>query len=241
MQANRNGFFYVLDRTNGKLLSATQFAKKVNWASGVDMKTGRPIDTPMTAALRKTEEQTDFIDVWPSAFGGKNWMPMSFDPGRKLAYLNTINLGMKVKYVKQAYAGGPNWYLGLELGGFPAPEDGVRGSLVAWDPLAGKPVWEVPTKAPNWSGVLSTAGGLVFTGAQTGEFMAFDSGTGKKLWQFQTGSGITGLPITWERNGRQYITVLSGAATVYAALAGDPELANVPAGGSVWTFALMDN
>jgi alcohol dehydrogenase (cytochrome c) len=241
MQANRNGFFYVLDRTNGKLLSATQFAKKVNWASGIDVKTGRPIDTPMTAALRKTEEQTDFIDVWPSAFGGKNWMPMSFDPGRKLAFMNTVNLGMKVKYVKQAYAGGPNWYLGLELGGFPPPEDGVRGALVAWNPLTGKRVWEVPSKAPNWSGVLSTAGGVVFTGAQTGEFMAFDSRTGKKLWQFQTGSGITGLPISWERNGKQYITVLSGAATVYAALTGDPELANVPAGGSVWTFALMGN
>jgi len=89
------------------------------------------------------------------------------------------------------------------------------------------------------SGVLSTAGGVVFTGAQTGEFMAFDAKTGKRLWRFQTGSGITGLPIAWERNGKQYITVLSGAATVYAALAADPDLANVPAGGSVWTFALM--
>ena len=238
MQANRNGFFYVLDRSNGKLLSATQYAKKVNWASGIDMKTGRPIDTPMTAALRKTEEHTEFIDVWPSAFGGKNWMPMSFDPGRKLAYFNTINLGMKVKYVKQTRPGGPNWWLGLELGGFPAPEDGMRGSLVAWDPATGKKVWESPSKTPYWSGVLSTGGGLVFTGAQTGEFMAFDAATGEKLWQFQTGSGITGLPITWERNGKQYITVLSGSATVYAALAGDPELANIPAGGSVWTFAL---
>jgi alcohol dehydrogenase (cytochrome c) len=238
MQANRNGFFYVLDRTNGKLLSATQFAKKVNWASGIDTKTGRPIDTPMTTALRNTEQQADFIEVWPSAFGGKNWMPMSFDPARKLAFFNSINLGMKVKYVKQERPGGPNWWLGLDLGGFTAPEDGMRGALVAWDPVSGKKVWEVPSKAPNWSGVLSTGGGLVFTGAQTGEFMAFDAATGKKLWQFQTGSGITGLPITWERNGKQYITVLSGSATVYAALAGDPELANIPSGGSVWTFAL---
>jgi len=128
---------------------------------------------------------------------------------------------------------------GLELGGFPPPDDGLRGSLVAWDPVAGKKVWEVNNKSPFWSGVLSTAGGVVFTGAQTGEFMAFDAKTGKRLWRFQTGSGITGLPIAWERNGKQYITVLSGAATVYAALAADPDLANVPAGGSVWTFALM--
>ena len=238
MQANRNGFFYVLDRTSGKLLSATQFAKKVNWASGIDMKTGRPIDTPMTATVRKTEQASDFIEVWPSAFGGKNWMPMSFDPGRKLAFVNTINLGMKVKYVKQDKPDGPNWYLGLELGGFADPDDGNRGALVAWNPVTGKKVWEVANKSPFWSGVLSTAGGVVFTGAQTGQFMAFDSATGKKLWQFQTGSGITGLPIAWERNGKQYVTVLSGAATVYGALAGDPDLANMPAGGSVWTFAL---
>ncbi len=239
MQANRNGFFYVLDRTSGKLLKANQFAKKVNWASGIDLATGRPIDTPMTAAVRKTEEQTDFIDVWPSAFGGKNWMPMSYDPGRRLAFFNTVNLGMKIKYVKQARPGGPNWWLGLELGGFPAPEDGMRGSLVAWDPVTGKKVWEVDSKAPNWSGVLSTASGLVFVGKQTGEFKAYDAGSGKELWSFQTGSGISGLPIAWEHNGRQYITVTSGAATVYGALAGDPELANIPAGSSLWTFALM--
>jgi alcohol dehydrogenase (cytochrome c) len=238
MQANRNGYFYVIDRTSGKFISGTQFAKKVNWASGIDA-SGRPIDTPMTAAVRKTEQQTDFIEVWPSAFGGKNWMPMSYDPTRKLAFFNTINLGMKVKYVTQTRPGGPNWWLGLELGGFASPEDGMRGSLVAWDPVAGKKVWEVPSKAPNWSGVLSTASGLVFVGTQTGQFKAYDAANGKEVWSFQTGSGITGLPIAWEHKGRQYITVTSGAATVYAALAGDPELANVPAGGSVWTFALM--
>ncbi|WP_280156050.1 PQQ-dependent dehydrogenase, methanol/ethanol family [Piscinibacter sp. XHJ-5] len=240
MQANRNGFFYVLDRTNGRLISATQFARKVNWATGIDKATGRPIDTPMTATVRQTEEMKDFIEVWPSAFGGKNWMPMSYDPARRLVFLNTIDLGMKVKYVKQERPGGPNWYLGLELGGFVAPDDGNRGALVAWDPAAAKPVWRVPSKAPYWSGVLTTAAGLVFTGAQTGEFMAFDQKSGNRLWSFQTGSGITGLPITWERDGKQYVTVLSGSATVYGALAGDPELANVPAGGSVWTFALTD-
>lgn len=238
MQANRNGFFYVIDRSNGKLISGTQFARKVNWASGIDKASGRPIDTPMTAMVKKTEEMPDFIEVWPSAFGGKNWMPMSYDPGRKLVFLNSIDLGMKVKYVKQDRPGGPNWYLGLELGGFVDPSDGNRGALVAWDPVAAKPVWTVRNKSPFWAGVLSTASGVVFTGSQTGLFLAFDSKTGKKLWSFQTGSGISGLPIAWEKNGREYITVLSGAAQVYGALAGDPDLANVPAGGSVWTFAL---
>jgi alcohol dehydrogenase (cytochrome c) len=239
MQANRNGFFYVLDRSTGKLVSAQPFARKINWATGIDMASGRPIDTPMTAALRKTEEQTDFIEVWPSAYGGKNWMPMSFDPGRKLAFFNSIDMGMKVKYVKQARPGGPNWWLGLELGGFVPPADGLRGALVAWDPVANKKVWEVPSKTPHWSGVLSTASGLVFVGTQTGEFRAHDARDGKQLWRFQTGSGISGLPIAWEKDGKQYITVTSGAATVYAALAGDPELANVPAGSSLWTFALQ--
>jgi alcohol dehydrogenase (cytochrome c) len=239
MQANRNGFFYVLDRRSGKLISATQFAKKVNWASGVDAQSGRPIDTAMTAQVRKTEAMPEVLEVWPSAFGGKNWMPMSFDPQRRVAYLNTINMGMKVKYVKPEYKQGA-WYLGADLAGWADPEDGMRGALVAWDPVAGKKLWEVPSKSPNWAGVLSTAGGVVFTGSQTGELMAFDATSGKKLWGFQTGSGISGLPITWERDGRQYLTVLSGSAQVYNFLGGDPNLANVPAGGSVWTFALMD-
>jgi alcohol dehydrogenase (cytochrome c) len=239
MQANRNGFFYVLDRRNGKLLKADQFAKKVNWASGIDLKTGRPIDTPMTVKIRVTEEMKETVDVWPSAFGGKNWMPMSYDPTRRVAYFNTINQGMTVKYVKQERPGGANWWLGLELAGFPAPEDGNRGSLVAWDVAAGKKLWETNAKSPNWSGVLSTATGLVFTGTPTGQFKAFDSKTGKEVWSFQTGSGITGLPIAWEHQGKQYITITSGAATVWAALSGDPELTNVPGGGSVWTFALQ--
>lgn len=238
MQANRNGFFYVLDRTNGKFLTGTQFARNVNWATGIDPKTGRPIETPQTVAVKKDMAGGREIEAWPSAYGGKNWMPMSFDPQRKLVFMNTVDLGMKVKYVEQKKPGGPNWWLGLELAGFVSPADGMRGSLLAWDPVSGRKVWEVRSKTPHWSGVLSTASGLVFAGSQTGRFFAVDAASGKELWGFQTGSGISGLPIAWEKDGRQYITVMSGAATVYGALAGDPELANVPAGSSVWTFAL---
>lgn len=239
MQANRNGFLYVLDRTDGKLISAAPFAKKINWASGIDMKTGRPIDTPMTQEVRRNVEMKDMVEVWPSAFGGKNWMPMAYDPTKRRAYMNTINLGMKVKYAKPEYKQGA-WYLGLDLGGFIGPEDGNRGALLAWDPVANRKVWEVPLRSPNWSGVLATGGGLVFTGAQTGEFMAFDATSGRKVWQFQTGSGISGLPVTWEHRGRQYITVASGAATVYGALAGDPAIGGAVPGSSLWTFALLD-
>lgn len=238
MQANRNGFFYVLDRRSGRLLKADAFARKINWASGIDLASGRPKETELTKRVRSSPDSGSELEVWPSAYGGKNWMPMSYDPGRHLAFFNTVNLGMKVKYVPQQRPGGPNWWLGLELGGFVDPDDGQRGSLVAWDPAAGRKVWEVPLKSPHWAGVLSTATGLVFTGTQTGQFKAYDAASGRELWSFQTGSGISGLPIAWERDGHEYITVTSGAAHVYGALAGDPELANVPAGGSVWTFAL---
>lgn len=237
IQANRNGFFYVLDRTNGKLLKANQFVKQVNWASGIDMKTGRPIDTEITKTVRTTVEMKDHVDVFPSVFGAKNWQPMSFHPGTGLAYANTMNFGWKYKTVKPEYKQGA-WYLGVDIGGWVEPKDGNRGYLSAIDPVTGKTKWEVATKVPFWSGVMSTAGNVVFTGAQTGEFLAYDATNGKKLWQFQTGSGITGLPITWEHKGKQYVTVTSGAATVYAALGADPNLPQMPAGSSVWTFAL---
>ncbi|MES2238007.1 MAG: PQQ-dependent dehydrogenase, methanol/ethanol family [Pseudomonadota bacterium] len=237
MQANRNGYFYVIDRTNGQLLRANQFAKKLNWANGIDMKTGRPIESEMTKKVKASLESEEFYEVWPSAFGAKNWAPMAFDPKRNLAYVNTVNMGMRFKTTKPEYRRG-TWYLGIEMGGFPAPEDGKRGALRALDPLTGKPKWSIELDTPYLSGVLATAGDLVFVGAMTGEFLALDSDTGKKLWSFQTGSGITSLPITWERNGEQYITVVSGSANLYQAISADPNLANVPPGSSVWTFKL---
>ena len=116
----------------------------------------------------------------------------------------------------------------------------VRGYLKAVDPMTGKSKWEAPYRSPNWSSTLSTASRLVFTGVMTGEFQALDADTGKVLWSFQTPSGILGQPVTWERDGKQYVTVMSGIGGVYALRAGDPNLANVPAGASIWTFALFD-
>ncbi len=237
LNPNRNGFFYVLDRTNGKLLAANQYGKKVNWATGIDLKTGRPIDTPMTTMVRTTEEMKEHVDVWPNVFGTKNWQPSSYNQKTGLVYANTLNFGWKYKAIKPEYKQGA-WYLGVDIGGWVEPADGNRGYLSAIDPVTGKTKWEFPTKVPFWSGVVSTAGDLVFTGAQTGEFMAFDAQNGKKLWEFRTGSGISGIPITWERNGKQYVTVTSGTATVYAALGGDPALPPIPSGSSIWTFAL---
>jgi len=111
--------------------------------------------------------------------------------------------------------------------------------LGAIDPMTGKSKWEVPSDIPRFSGVLSTAGGVVFTGRLTGEFEAFDAKSGKKLWQFKTGSGIEGQPVTWEQDGVQYVAVTSGIGGVYSLFSGDARLAKVPAGGSLWVFALQ--
>lgn len=233
MQANRNGFFYVLDRTNGKLLKANPFVDKINWAERIDMASGRPVESELTKKMRRGET----IEVWPSALGGKNWMHMAFNPGTGLAYANTLNLGMPYKTVPQQFKPG-EWYVGIELGPFVTPE-GPHGFLRAIDPMTGKPKWQKPWDMPSFSSVLTTAGGLVFTGAMTGEFYALDANTGEELWSFKTGSGIVGQPVTWERNGVQYITVPSGVGGVYTLFSGDPRLAKVPPGGALYTFALM--
>ena len=231
-QANRNGFFYVLDRANGKLLAANPYVK-VNWADKIDMVTGRPVESEVTKRIRAGGDE----EVFPSVLGGKNWTPMSWNPATGLAYANTLNISWPYQFAKPEYKKG-EWYLGVNFRGVNMPKDAPHGYLSAIDPMTGKSKWQMAWPGqPSMAGTLSTGGGLVFTGAATGEFMAVDANNGKKLWQFQTSSGIIGLPVTWEHKGKQYVTVLSGAGGVWALL-GDERMANVPAGGSVWTFAL---
>src|SRR5229473_3161151 len=235
MDANRNGFFYVLDRTDGKLLAANAYVK-VNWAKGIDMETGRPVETDVATKARAGEK----VVVWPSILGGKNWEPMSFNPKTGLAYANTLNFGGHYKAIPAEYKAG-DWYLGMDLSDlweWPAGNE-PRGYLKAIDPLTGKAKWQAPSTLPRFSGVLSTAGGVVFSGQLTGELEAFDADTGKKLWQFKTGSGIEGQPVTWEQDGRQYVAVSSGIGGVYSLFSGDERLKDVPAGGSLWVFAVQ--
>ena len=238
MQANRNGYLYVIERATGKLVAANAFVK-VNWADGIDKETGRPVWSAETkAVVEKGQKQR----IYPAVSGGKNWGPMSFDPTKRLLYINTNDWGMDyepapVEQVANLKAGQPHY--GVK---FPAAfEADKRGLLRATDPLTGKAKWELPFKSPNIAGTLATAGGLVFTGMLTGEFIAVDADTGKIVWQFQTPSGIVGQPITWEKDGKQYVTVTSGIGGVYALKMGDPNVAKVPAGGSLWTFKLFED
>ncbi len=231
LHADRNGFFYVIDRANGKLLRAFPFGK-VNWATHVDLKTGRPVETDVRARLIAGEE----VELWP-AFGVKNWAQMSFNPKSGMVYMNTINFPQFFKLVPTEYKAGMR-YTGAESRPSPrAPGDDAEGFQLALDPLTGKVKWQNKlTDYVSQAGMLSTEGGLVFTGRMTGEFEALDEATGKLLWKFQTGSGVNAPPVTYTHKGRQYITVLSG-------LAGDSRgrkaAPTVPAGGAVWTFALL--
>jgi alcohol dehydrogenase (cytochrome c) len=238
LQAGRNGFYYVVDAKTGKLVAANPYVK-VTWASGVDLATGRP---QWTETTKKAVTYTEEIESWPHTGGATNWYPASFDPRTQTAYVNTMDFGMTYKpdpvdKIRNLKPGDP------QRGVHVTPiynADGMRGYLRAIDPMTGKSKWAIAFKSPNWAGTLVTAGGLVFTGEQTGEFIAVDSDTGKIVWQFQTPSGIIGQPVAWEHDGKQYVTITSGIGGGYVLHVKDPNLDHVPKGGTLWTFALLD-
>jgi alcohol dehydrogenase (cytochrome c) len=231
MHADRNGFMYVLDRTNGKVIAANPFVK-VNWAEKIDLDTGRPIETAMSKRAR-TQGDTGWR-ISPSQTGGKNYPPMAFSPLTGLVYANTNNTEFTYTPVKIDYKQG-QFMVGVKATQF-WPEK--RGTFRAIDPMTGKAKWGVDTDIPFWAGIMVTGGNVVFNGSLTGEFTAYNATTGKKLWEYQTGSGVIGQPVTWTKDGRQYVTVASGISGVYALRAGDERLSKVTQGGSLWTFAL---
>ena len=233
MHFSRGGFLYVLDRSNGQLLSAKPF-EKVNWATHVDMATGRPVESDVAKRVRAGEQ----IELWPGQWGGKNWAHAAFNPETGLLYANTMHNSRMIKFVPVEYKVGQR-YVGLE--NLPAPRE--PGSPIAHvdaiEPLTAKYKWRTPIMdIPHYSAMLATAGGLLFTGKETGEFIAIDIDTGKTVWQFQTGSGINAQPITFTHQGRQYVAIQSGIGGVNVLRMGEA-LKNVPRGGSVWAFALM--
>lgn len=231
MQANRNGFFYVIDRTNGELVAASKFVDRVDWADKIDLETGRPVETEVAAKARAGEQVT----YWPSAFGGKNWAPIAYNADKRSVFVNTFRMGMNYKAVEPQYRPGV-FYFGAEFS-WDYPED-HRGELRAIDPMTGDVKWAQPSDIPRNAGILSTGGDLIFTGAQTGEVEAFNADTGEKVWEYFVGTGVVGQPATWSHEGKQYITTVVGSGAVYALFSGDERLADIPPGGAVWTFAL---
>src|SRR4029077_7608720 len=235
MQLNRNGFLYVLDRTNGKLLAANAF-EKVNWASHVDKETGRPIETEIAKSIRAGKPTKH----WPSTRGGKNWPHAAFNPETGLLYANTLHEGRMYQHLEiKPYVVGQRYQFVDNLP-LPRAADEPIGHMEAIDPLTAQKKWRTPLMDFQiWSAMLATGGGLLFTGKETGEFIAVDADTGKIVWQFQTGSGINAMPVTYTHQGRQYITVLSGVGGLYWNIARERLKDSVPQGGSVWTFALL--
>ncbi|MFN0024579.1 MAG: PQQ-binding-like beta-propeller repeat protein, partial [Parvularculaceae bacterium] len=224
MQAPKNGFFYVLDRATGALISAKNFVP-VNWASGVDPATGRPIENPDA----RWPGKAPFFQL-PGPLGGHNWHPMSFSPRTGLVYIPAQEIpflyGEDTAFTANAGAG---WNTGAEflLGAFPSDEATfkairglLKGRLIAWDPVAQEPRWTVEHQGPWNGGVLSTAGGLVFQGASDAHFAAYDALTGEQRWRFFTQTGVVAAPVSYEIDGEQYVTVATGWGGAYALIAG---------------------
>lgn len=239
--ADRNGFFYVLNRKNGAFVNAYPFVKNITWAKGIG-KDGRPIYNEDNRPGNPTDAENGgkgkVVFSVPSFLGGKNWQPMAHSPDTGLFYVPSNEWGMDIWNEPVSYKAGAA-YLGSGFTIKPIFKDYI-GSLKAIDPNTGKIKWEYKNNAPLWGGVMATAGGLVFTGTPEGYLKAFDADTGKELWKFQTGSGVVGQPVTWEQDGNQYIAVASGWGGAVPLWGGEvaKKVSYLNQGGSIWVFKL---
>ena len=239
--ADRNGFFYVLDRENGGFVRAAPFVNNITWASGID-ETGRPIYNEDNRAGDPSKSadgaKGEMVFSTPSFLGGKNWMPMAYSQNTGMFYVPSNEWGMDIWNEPVSYKKGAA-YLGSGFTIKPNFEDHI-GSLKAIDPATGEWKWVYKNEAPLWGGVMTTAGGLVFFGTPEGEFIALDDTTGEKLWSFQTGSGIVGQPITWEADGEQYVSIISGWGGAVPLWGGEvaKKVNYLNQGGTLWTFKL---
>lgn len=215
MQAPKNGFFYVLDRATGELLSAEPFAE-VTWAKGVDLATGRPIE------VEGLDYRNEIVEIRPSPHGAHNWHPMSFHPGTGLVYIPTHEVPYFFR-LDPSYVYRPGqWNLGYDFTvADEFPRDVVSGHLLAWDPVTQKEVWRAQYAGPWNGGALSTGGNLVFQGTAHGTFVAYRATDGEKLWETPAGTGIVAAPITYELDGEQYVVVMAGWGGGFALAAGD--------------------
>ena len=202
---DRNGFAYLLDRRNGKLLRANKFDPSTNWAKEIDLKTGRPVVNPD----KMTKEDVNVKEICPAAQGAKNHQPASYDPGTKLFYVATNHICMDYQAFSVKYKGGFP-YVGALLSMFPADHGNVRGRLIAFNQVTGETKWTINDMFQDYSGPLTTDSGVLFYGTLGGWFKAVEESSGKVLYQFHTPSGIIGNPITYMHKGKQYVAVLTG-------------------------------
>jgi len=241
-KADRNGFFYVVDASNGHLQRAFPFVTKLTWATGINQQTGRPefiaADRPGDPTAKPSEPKGKSVFAAPSFLGGKNQQPMAYNPQTHWFYVPANEWGMEIWNEPIAYKKGAA-YLGA---GFTIKTvyDDYIGVLRAIDPTSGKIMWEVKNEAPLWGGAMTTGGGLVFWGTPEGYLKAADARTGKVLWQFQTGSGVVAPPVTWEEGGSQYIAVMSGWGGAVPLWGGEvaKKVSMLEQGGTVWVFKL---
>lgn len=229
VQSNRNGFFYVLDRTTGEFIYAVPTVEGINWTKGLDPETGRP---EVDEAMRPKSGGAKIEPIVPGLEGGTNWFPMAYDPDLGYVYFATNQWAMALTAKKPeevVYEAGQT-YMGVDYQMYRQGDE--IGHLKAFDVAKKQFVWDRPSALPLFAGLLATKGGLVFTGDQLGHVLALDAKTGESLWQFQTGSGINASPISYELDGTQYVAILSG-------LGGDPSFYyKSPKGGMLWVFAL---
>jgi quinohemoprotein ethanol dehydrogenase len=231
MQAPKNGFFYVLDRATGELLSAKNYVE-VTWATHVDMKTGRPVETPLANYDAATQT------IKPSPLGGHNWQPMSFNPKLGLVYIPANDIAWAFGLEKNFVYRPGGWNNGNDpTTGDAIPRKDVSGRLIAWDPVKQEKRWEQPYPQPWNGGTLATAGGLVFQGTAHGTFAAYDaagdgSGHGKVLWEVPAGTGVMAGPSTYEIDGEQYVAVMAGWGGAFGLVGGDASQAANEGAGS---------
>lgn len=242
MQAAKNGFFYVLDRTNGKLISVKAYAP-MNWATGFDMKTGRAIENP--AARFST---TGYM-VYPSGIGAHAWQPMSFSPKTGLVYLPAMQVPLVYSSAEPFEFHPGRWNTAVNLLGASLDTPGVppgtrsladlnRGWLVAWDPIAGKAVWRHDYSHPWNGGTLATGGNLVFQGDSRGGFHAFRADNGQDLWDFDAQTGVMAGPVAYEAGGEEYVAVLAGYGGSMGVATPPPGVDQVYPNGRLLVFKL---
>ena len=204
LRPERNGYLYVMDRSNGQVLSAKPFVH-VTTSTHVDLQTGRLVYNP----AKEPRVGEPVRSICPASPGAKDWQPSSWSPRTRLLYIPHQNLCQDAVTLEVGYIAGTP-FVGADVKMYPGP-GGHRGVVTAWDPFAERKAWEIPEHFPVWSGTLSTAGDLVFYGTMDGWFKAVDAKSGKLLWQFKTSSGIIGQPITYQGpDGNQYVAVLAG-------------------------------